>query len=227
MLLGIRLCITRGSHLYIACWSVCDRNQNFWLEKYAWFFPSEAINCLIFMGWRLNWSRTFLILWLLQFESYLDPLIGSLKGLWSFDLMLLHGTYEWLPIICLTPSMWKVRSDEMVKHGWDTAVLFSTYLIHGSASEVNRSGADAQVVSCHRYYVVFVEQLAKCLVYQLYCACIIWLCTVVAQSWDHNYIALSRGWNTVWGFWEWASQSRDCTNSQIAQSISTNQQKLP
>ena len=34
--------------------------------------------------------------------------------------------------------------------------------VHGSASEVNRSGGDAQVVSCHRYLVAFhpsVEQL--------------------------------------------------------------------
>ena len=34
--------------------------------------------------------------------------------------------------------------------------------IHGSASEVNRSGGDAQVILCHRYLVVlhpFVEQL--------------------------------------------------------------------
>ncbi len=27
--------------------------------------------------------------------------------------------------------------------------------VHGLASEVNRSGYDAQVVSCHRYLVVF------------------------------------------------------------------------
>ena len=34
--------------------------------------------------------------------------------------------------------------------------------VHESASKVNRSGGDAQVVSCHRYLVVFhpfVEQL--------------------------------------------------------------------
>ena len=34
--------------------------------------------------------------------------------------------------------------------------------VHESVSEVNRSGGDAQVVSCHRYLVVFhlfVEQL--------------------------------------------------------------------
>ena len=38
----------------------------------------------------------------------------------------------------------------------------SVYPVHGSASEVNCSSADAQVVSCHRYLVVshpFVEQL--------------------------------------------------------------------
>ena len=46
----------------------------------------------------------------------------------------------------------------------DDAVLSSSYQYpaRGSASEVNRSGTDAQVVSCYRYLVVFhpfVEQL--------------------------------------------------------------------
>ena len=42
------------------------------------------------------------------------------------------------------------------------AVLSSVYSVHGSVSEVNHSCVDAQVVSCHRYLVVFhpfVEQL--------------------------------------------------------------------
>ena len=39
--------------------------------------------------------------------------------------------------------------------------------VHESASEVNRSGRDAQVVSCHRYLVFhpFVEQLINRLPY--------------------------------------------------------------
>ena len=48
------------------------------------------------------------------------------------------------------------------KHSRDNAVLSSAYPIYGSASEVNRSGADVHVISCHRYLVVFhpfVEQL--------------------------------------------------------------------
>ena len=36
-----------------------------------------------------------------------------------------------------------------------SGVLPSAYLVHGSASKVNRSGADAQVVSCHCYTVIF------------------------------------------------------------------------
>ena len=54
------------------------------------------------------------------------------------------------------------RSDESSKRCRDDTVLSSAYPVHGSASEVNRSGGDAQVVSCHRYLVVFhpfVEQL--------------------------------------------------------------------
>ena len=43
----------------------------------------------------------------------------------------------------------------------DDAVLSSGYPVHGPASEVNRSGADARIVSCHGYLVFhpFVEQL--------------------------------------------------------------------
>ena len=39
--------------------------------------------------------------------------------------------------------------------------MSSAYPIHGSASEVNRLGADAQVISCHGLLVFhpFVEQL--------------------------------------------------------------------
>ena len=61
------------------------------------------------------------------------------------------------------------RSDKMVKHGQDDVkdsvlespycdtVLFSTYAINGSVSKVNRSGADAQVVSCHCYLVYLLS----------------------------------------------------------------------
>ena len=67
-------------------------------------------------------------------------------------------------IMCLKPSTWKVQSDKMVKlkHCRNDAVLSSAYPVHGSASQVNRLGADTQVVSCHHYLVVFhpfVEQL--------------------------------------------------------------------
>jgi len=44
----------------------------------------------------------------------------------------------------------------------DEAILSSAYPVYRSASKANRSGADAQVVSCHRYLVVFhpfIEQL--------------------------------------------------------------------
>lgn len=43
-----------------------------------------------------------------------------------------------------------------------TTSLYETNPIHGSASGVNHSGADAQVVICHRYLVIFhlfVDQL--------------------------------------------------------------------
>ena len=59
---------TRGSHLYAACWSICDRNQNVWLAKSAlkwregYLLPTWAqkITC-----WRFNW--------MFQSEGYLLP----------------------------------------------------------------------------------------------------------------------------------------------------------
>ena len=39
------------------------------------------------------------------------------------------------------------------KRGRDDAVLSFAYAVHGSASEVNRLGADVQVVSCRSYLV--------------------------------------------------------------------------
>ena len=59
-------------------------------------------------------------------------------------------------IPCLTPSTSALESP------YCDAMLSSAYPIHGSANEVNCSGADAQVISCHCYPVVFdpfVEQL--------------------------------------------------------------------
>ena len=67
-------------------------------------------------------------------------------------------------IMCLTPSMWKdeMANVEASKHSQDHVCCpGSAYPVHGSASEVNWSGADVQVVSCYGYLVfhLFVEQL--------------------------------------------------------------------
>ena len=45
-----------------------------------------------------------------------------------------------MSIICLMPSTWKVYSTkwQSSKHGRDDALLSFAYLVHGSASEVNR-----------------------------------------------------------------------------------------
>ena len=45
-------------------------------------------------------------------------------------------------IMCLTPSTWQVQSDSQ-----DDAVLSFAYLVHESASKVNHSGVDAQVIT--------------------------------------------------------------------------------
>ena len=64
-------------------------------------------------------------------------------------------------IMCLTPSTWKVRSDKMAMVEARLRRHRAAPPVHGSASKVNHSGADAQVISCHGYLVYhpFVEQL--------------------------------------------------------------------
>ena len=42
----------RGSHLYVACWSICNWDQDFWLAKSVldWLIvPSKALDHLIFL----------------------------------------------------------------------------------------------------------------------------------------------------------------------------------
>ena len=75
-------------------------------------------------------------------------------------------------IMLLTPSMCKVRNGEV-----QLRRVTSAYPVHGSASEVNHSDADVQVLSRHHYLVVFhlfVEQLINCLLYlwARYLACL-------------------------------------------------------
>ena len=75
---------TRSSHLNVACWSVCYRNQDFWSRK-------NVPDCLIVPFWsswslhlagqRSDCSHPFLILWFSQFRGYFDSLIGSQSGL--------------------------------------------------------------------------------------------------------------------------------------------------
>ena len=55
---------TRGSHLYVACWSVCDREHDFWLAKtvldllISWSLdPSKLL-----IAWFCTGQRSFLIL---------------------------------------------------------------------------------------------------------------------------------------------------------------------
>ena len=67
-------------------------------------------------------------------------------------------------IMRLTSSTWKVRSDE-ISNGWSTAEMTlcctSAYPVHRLASNVNCSGADAQVVSCHGVILSFILLLSS------------------------------------------------------------------
>ena len=133
-------------------------------------------------------------------EGFWDVLYGAIWSsscafacyLTSLKLYLFMILGICLRIMCLMPSTWKVQSNEIAKRGRDDAMLASTYPVQGSASEVNHSGADAQVVSCHRYLVIshlFVEKLASRLLYisTIVCMCILRnlkMHTIVAQSRD-------------------------------------------
>ena len=55
----------RGSHLYVACWSICNWDQDFWLAKVcltAWSFLLKLLITWFFMGQRSDCSCTFLVL---------------------------------------------------------------------------------------------------------------------------------------------------------------------
>ena len=95
------------SHLYVTCWSVCDRDQNCCLEKNcAWSLHRSFLKLLIswfLIGQRSNSSHVFwscdfygskatLILWLALKKGF-DHLIQF----WTWSQTLLHGTYKWLP----------------------------------------------------------------------------------------------------------------------------------
>ena len=80
-----RNAMSRSSHLYVAC-KIFDQQK---VCLIAWSFPSEALDHLILMGQRSNCSCLFMILWFSQFTGYLDPLIGSHKGLWLLDSILI------------------------------------------------------------------------------------------------------------------------------------------
>ena len=86
------LTLTRGSHLYVSCWSVCDRDQNVWSGK-------SALDRLIVPFWG-SWSLDFSGSKVKLQPRVLDPLILATwrppwsldrprKGLWSLDSILI------------------------------------------------------------------------------------------------------------------------------------------
>jgi len=47
----------RGSHLCVACWSVCDRDQEFWpAKKIAWSSLQKLLIAWFFRDQRSNWT---------------------------------------------------------------------------------------------------------------------------------------------------------------------------
>ena len=55
----------------------------------AWLALLRPLIAWFFMGQRSNCSHAFLILWFLPFRGHLDSLVGSQKGFWSLDSILI------------------------------------------------------------------------------------------------------------------------------------------
>ena len=146
--LGMRLTVPTLLTVY------CCRQVNLESISHQWYFVH------IFFTY-LNLSGSHFIL---SSGQYFATVCCSI---WPMD-MFSSGCRNILGIhmriMCLTPSTWKVWSDEMAKlevlSRRRCAVLRP--LSRSRITEVNCSGADVQLISCHRYLVVFhpfVKQL--------------------------------------------------------------------
>ena len=94
---------TRGGHLYVTCWSVCNKDQDFWLAKSVLdclTVPLKALDRLIF--YRSKFELELHVLDVLIFVVGLPWSCDRLsKGFdlliqfWSLSqTLLLHGTYK-------------------------------------------------------------------------------------------------------------------------------------
>ena len=50
----VSMVLMGGSHLYVACWSICDQNLDIWLCLITWLFPSKVLDCLIYSGLKVK-----------------------------------------------------------------------------------------------------------------------------------------------------------------------------
>ena len=82
--MSLRLLVSRVSHLYIACGTDCDLDQDFDQQKYAWSF------LLDFNGSKVKLQLCDHDPLIFTIGGYLDPLVSSQKGLWLFDSILIR-----------------------------------------------------------------------------------------------------------------------------------------
>ena len=125
----------RGSHLYVACRSVSDRNQVFWLAK-------SVLDCLIVPFWgcwslcmiskdqRSNCSHTFLIV-AVQRSPWSTPQKGLIQ-FWSWLQTLLHGTCIWLPLV----NMWSIHDDQVVGKPIAPRHIITAAYLHTTVADV-------------------------------------------------------------------------------------------
>ena len=82
----------RGSHLYVACWSICNWDQDFDWQKSVLdclIVPSKALDHLIFYGSKVR----------LQLHVHSWSFVAVWRWPWSLDSQLqtlLRSSYKWL-----------------------------------------------------------------------------------------------------------------------------------
>ena len=87
---------SRGSHLYVTCWSICDQDQDFDHQNVLdhLIVPSKALDHLIFYRSKVELELRVFDPLIFSLEV---TLISSQKGLWSLDsiLILVTNTSTW------------------------------------------------------------------------------------------------------------------------------------
>ena len=120
-----------GSHLYVACWSVCDQNQDFWSAK-------TVLVVLFWSSWLLDFKQVkgqFAAMCSSRSQSQTQnqPQCGSLSVYWKRYARRMRSGDE--TTMCSWSSVQRLLSslDRLSKKGFDRSIQFwswSQTLLH-------------------------------------------------------------------------------------------------